>query len=273
MNMNNKNSNESNENNKSDKNNENNENINKDIKIINGDCLIEMKNIEDKSIDLVLCDLPYGITKNKWDIVLDFDKLWNEYERIIKNNGIIILFGNQPFTSKLILSNLKMFKYTLVWEKNKFSDFLNAKKKILKIHEDIVIFYKKSGVYNPQFTYDKPYKRSNTQKSIDKQTNYNEYKESKMIESVDGKRYPTSVLFFNRVENGLHPTQKPVELLEYLIKTYSNENSLVLDNCMGVGSTLIACMNTKRKCIGIEINNDYYNIAKTLVEKNEKKLL
>lgn len=241
------------------------EDENTKIKLINGDCFIEMKKIKEKTVDLILCDLPYGITKNKWDIVLDMDKLWLEYDRIIKDNGIIVLFGNQPFTSRLIMSNLKMFRYTLVWEKNKFSDFLNAKKKILKIHEDIIIFYKKSGIYNPQFTYDKPYKRTNSQKSIDKQTNYNNYKEKKDIESKDGKRYPTSVLYFERVEKGYHPTQKPVKLLEYLIKTYSNENCLVLDNCMGVGSTAIACKNTNRRFIGIEIDEKYYEISKTLV--------
>lgn len=240
---------------------------NGDIKIINGDCFTEMKKIENKTVDLILCDLPYGLTKNKWDVVLDMDILWKEYKRVINDKGIIILFGNQPFTSKLIMSNLDDFKYTLVWKKNKFSDFLNAKKKILKIHEDIVIFYKKTGgIYNPQFHYEEPYKRHNTQQAIDKQTNYNKYKESKVIESVDGKRYPTSVLSFNRVEKGKHPTQKPVDLLEYLIKTFSNENSLVLDNCMGVGSTVIACINTKRRCIGIEIDNNYFNICKTEID-------
>ena len=244
------------------------ENIKVNINLIHGDCLIEMKKLESKTIDLILCDLPYGITHNKWDKVLDFDLLWNEYKRIIKDTGIIILFGNQPFTSQLIMSNLEMFRYTLVWKKNKFSDFLNAKKKILKIHEDIIIFYKKTGgVYNPQFSYEKPYTRiNNKEKVIDTKTNYNVYKENIINESKDGKRYPTSVLFFDRVEKGEHPTQKPIDLLEYLIKTFSNENSLVLDNCMGVGSTPIACFNTKRNCIGIEINETYFNIAKNKIK-------
>ena len=146
------------------------ENIKMDL--YNEDCLVKMKDIQNKSIDMILCDLPYGCTKNKWDIIIPFDKLWLEYNRIIKNNGAIVLFGSQPFTSLLIVSNLKMFRYCLVWEKNKFSDFLNAKRKPMKTNEDICIFYKKQPTYNPQFTYGDPYKRWNTQKTVDKQTYY-----------------------------------------------------------------------------------------------------
>jgi len=233
-------------------------------KLINGDCLIEMKNIETKSIDLILCDLPYGMTKNSWDAVIPFDKLWIEYNRIIKDNGAIILFGSQPFTSIMITSNLPMFRYSLVWEKNKFSDFLNAKRKPMKTNEDIAIFYKKQPTYNPQYWYSTPYTRWNTQSAVDKQTNYGSHKEN-FVESLDGKRLPTTVLKFNRVERPKHPTQKPVDLLEWLIKTYTNEGDVVLDNCMGVGSTGVACKNLKRSFIGIELEKKYYEIAVELI--------
>ena len=230
------------------------------ITLYNNDCLIQMQSIEDKSIDMVLCDLPYGMTKNKWDSVIPFEKLWKEYHRIIKENGAIVLFGSQPFTSLLVTSNLKYFRYSLVWEKNKFSDFLNAKRKPMKVNEDILIFYKKQPTYNPQYWFSTPYTRWNTQQAVDKQTNYGSHKEN-IAESKDGKRLPTTVLKFNRVERPEHPTQKPVDLLEWLIKTYSNENETILDNCMGVGSTGIACKNLKRNFIGIEIEKKYYDIA------------
>lgn len=238
---------------------ENNANYN----IINGDCLIEMKNIQDKSIDMILCDLPYGMTKNAWDVVIPFDKLWSEYNRIIKDNGAIVLFGSQPFTSIMITSNLKMFRYCLVWEKNKFSDFLNSKRKPMKTNEDIAVFYKKQPTYNPQYWYSTPYTRWNTQTAVDKQSNYGTHKEN-YVQS-DGKRLPTTVLKFNRVERPQHPTQKPTDLLEWLIKTYTNENDLVLDNCMGVGSTGVACKNIKRRFLGIELENKYYEIAKKYI--------
>jgi site-specific DNA-methyltransferase (adenine-specific) len=228
--------------------------------LINGECIQEMKKIEDKSIGLILCDLPYGMTKNKWDTCIPFQDLWKEYERIIKDNGAIILFGSQPFTSLLITSNLNMFRYCLVWEKNKFSDFLNAKRKPMKINEDIAIFYKKQPTYNPQYWYSTPYTRWNTQDAVNKQTNYGSHKEN-FVESKDGRRLPTTILKFNRVERPEHPTQKPVELLEWLIKTYSNETDKILDNCMGTGSTGVACMNTNRGFIGIELDKKYYDIA------------
>ena len=234
------------------------------FKIINGDCLVEMKKIKDKSIDMILCDLPYGMTKNSWDIVIPFDKLWDEYNRIIKDNGAIVLFGSQPFTTLMISSNLKMFRYCLVWEKNKFSDFLNSKRKPMKTNEDIAIFYKKQPTYNPQYWYSTPYARWNTQSAVDKQSNYGTHKEN-YVESSDGKRLPTTVLKFNRVERPVHPTQKPTDLLEWLIKTYTNENDIVLDNCMGVGSTGIACKNINRKFVGIELEHKYYESAKNSI--------
>ncbi len=248
----------------------------KDILLINGDCLIEMKKIKDKSIDMILCDLPYGMTKNNWDIIIPFDKLWDEYSRIIKIKGAIVLFGSQPFTTKLISSNYKDFRYTLVWEKNKFSDFLNASRKPMKTNEDICIFYKKLPTYNPQYWYSTPYKRWNTQDAVDKQTNYGGHKKN-VSESKNGKRLPTTVLKFNRIERPAHPTQKPIDLLEWLIKTYTNENDIVLDNCMGVGSTCVASKNIKRKCIGIELEKKYFDIAQQYINdrsfgvKNKKK--
>lgn len=235
------------------------------ITLYNGDCMTEMKMIEDASIDMILCDLPYGMTKNSWDVVIPFDKLWEQYNRIIKDNGAIVLFGSQPFTSLMIVSNLKNFRYSLVWEKNKFSDFLNSKRKPMKVNEDIAIFYKAQPVYNPQYWYSTPYKRWNTQEAVNKQTNYGSHKEN-VVESKDGRRLPTTVLKFNRVERPEHPTQKPVDLLEWLIKTYTNTGAIILDNCMGVGSTGVACKNTNRSFIGIEINEDYFDIAKKRME-------
>lgn len=229
-------------------------------KLIHGECLAEMKNMPDSSIDMILCDLPYGITKNSWDVVIPFNELWKEYKRIIKDNGAIVLFGSQPFTSLMITSNLEMFRYSLVWEKNKFSDFLNAKRKPMKTNEDIVVFYKKQPTYNPQYWYSTPYTRWNTQSAVDKQTNYGSHKEN-YVESKDGRRLPTTVLKFNRIERPQHPTQKPVDLLEWLIKSYTNEGDTVLDNCMGAGSTGVACKKIKRNFIGIELDKKYFDIA------------
>lgn len=241
---------------------------NTNYNLINGDCLIEMKKITDKSVDMILCDLPYGMTKNVWDVVIPFDKLWDEYNRIIKDNGAIVLFGSQPFTSLMVTSNIHMFRYCLVWEKNKFSDFLNSKRKPMKTNEDIAVFYKKQPTYNPQYWYSTPYTRWNTQTAVDKQSNYGTHKENYV--KSDGIRLPTTILKFNRVERPLHPTQKPTDLLEWLIKTYTNENDVVLDNCMGVGSTGVACKNCKRKFIGIELEQKYYEIAKERILHNTK---
>ena len=235
--------------------------------LINGDCLEVMKSIESNSVNLILCDLPYGVTKNKWDVIIPFDKLWEQYNRIIKDNGAIILFGSQPFTTMLISSNMKDFRYCLVWEKNKFSDFLNAKRKPMKTNEDICIFYKKQPTYNIQYWYSTPYERWNTQKAVNKQTNYGSHKEN--VAKSDGKRLPTTVLKFNRVERPAHPTQKPVELLEWLIKSYTNEGDIVLDNCMGVGSTGIASKKNNRNFIGIELDETYYNKAVEFIQNQE----
>ena len=221
-----------------------------------GDCLELMKEIPDKSIDMILCDLPYGTTKNKWDSVIPLNKLWKQYERIIKDNGAIVLFSQMPFSAELVHSNLKLFKYEWIWQKDNGTGFLNAKKMPLKIHENILVFYKKLPLYNPQMrTGFKPYKCKQGRHS----TNYGAYEQGHITES-NGERYPIDIIKFKK-DSGLHPTQKPVELLEYLIKTYTNEGETVLDNCMGSGSTGIACINTNRSFIGYELNEEYFSIA------------
>ena len=227
------------------------------IDLRQGDCLELMKDIPDNSIDMILCDLPYGTTTNKWDSIIPLDKLWNEYERIIKDNGAIVLFSQMPFTIELVHSNFKLFRYEWIWEKENATGFLNAKKMPLKIHENILVFYKKLPTYNPQMrTGFKPYKCKQGRHS----TNYGLYEQGHITES-NGERYPIDIIEFKK-DTGLHPTQKPVALLEYLIKTYTNENDLVLDNCMGSGSTGVACVNTGRNFIGIELDENYFNIAK-----------
>lgn len=234
------------------------------MKLLNGDCLELMKRIEDKSIDMILCDLPYGTTACSWDSVIPFKDLWKQYERIIKDNGAIALFGSEPFSTKLRSSNLKIYKYDWIWQKPKGSGFLSAKKRPLKNHEIISIFYKKQPTYNPQMTKGKPYKN--------KQGYIGEYLKSstKRVETENhGTRYPVTVQPF-KLNTGLHPTQKPVELLEYLIKTYTNEGETVLDNCMGSGSTGVACINTNRNFIGIELEEKYFKIAKERIEETKR---
>jgi site-specific DNA-methyltransferase (adenine-specific) len=249
------------------------------IKLLQGDCLELMKNIPDKSIDMILCDLPYGTSACKWDSIIPFDKLWNQYNRIIKDDGAIVLFGNQPFTSKLIISNLNMYKYNWVWIKDNATNFLNKKYQAGKITEDICVFgkmatsYSKKGnmKYFPQFTEGKPYKTTN---NVERRTNaVIRSTITNVITDNKGTRLPNNVLYFNRDKDKVHPTQKPVALLEYLIKTYTNENEIVLDNCMGSGSTGIACLNTNRTFIGMELDENYFNIAKERIEKREKELL
>ncbi len=236
------------------------------IDIRQGDCLELMKDIPDKSIDMVLCDLPYGTTRNKWDSVIPLNKLWKQYERIIKDNGAIVLFSQMPFSAELVHSNLKLFKYEWIWQKDNGTGFLNAKKMPLKIHENILVFYKKLPLYNPQMrTGFKPYKCKQGRHS----TNYGAYEQGHITES-NGERYPIDIIKFKK-DSGLHPTQKPVELLEYLIKTYTNEGETVLDNCMGSGSTGVACINTNRNFIGYELDEHYFQIAKERLEQHECK--
>lgn len=241
----------------------------KDIELWHGDCLELMKDIEDKSIDLILCDLPYGTTACKWDVVIPFDKLWEQYKRVIKDNGAIVLFGRQPFTSLLINSNLKMFRYEIIWEKEKGTDFGNANRKMLYAHENIEVFYKKQPTFNKQMLKGKPYIKKNGKNNDKDDLNFGSDNSGLYIN--DGERTPTSVLKFARDNmhkgKNLHPTQKPIALLEYLIKTYTNENELVLDNTMGSGSTGVACVNTNRRFIGIEKDDKFFEIAKERILK------
>lgn len=316
------------------------------IDLRQGDCLEVMKDIPDKSIDMILCDLPYGTTACKWDIVIPFDKLWEQYERVIKVNGAIVLFGSQPFSSKLVSSNIENFSHQWIWKKNKSSNFQLSKKMPLKITEDILVFYFNYDKYDFRRKYfeqvlkfigkkkteilketnqglDHCFRINSLQFDIPTEENYNlliakykidkmknfityselsKYKriynpqgikkpEKRIIESNIGKagklnqcsslnkrfyyereyiNYPLNILEFDKEVKTVHATQKPVALLEYLIKTYTNENDIVLDNCMGSGSTGIACVNTNRNFIGIELDEKYFNIAKERIEKYMK---
>ena len=230
------------------------------IKIKQGDCLELMKEIPDKSIDMVLCDLPYGTTSCKWDIIIPFELLWKQYNRIIKDNGAMVLFSKQPFTTKLINSNLKDFKYTLIWEKDNHDNPLMAKKRFLNITEDICIFYKKQCVYNPQgiVKINRITKQGRGESLSQKNKRNSQY-----IQQYTN--YPKNILKFKRDLPSIHPTQKPVALLEYLIKTYTNEGDIILDNCMGSGSTGVACVNTNRNFIGFELDKKYFEIAKNRI--------
>ena len=240
--------------------------------IINGDCHELMKDIPDKSIDMILCDLPYGVTQNKKDIIIPFDKLWNEYERIIKDKAAILLFGQGTFYIDLVNSNRKLFRYDLIWDKQLTSGFLNAKRMPLRQHEQIAVFYKKLPTYNPQFKQGKPLhsKGISYKNKEHKNQNYGEFQITDDSRKGCTEKYPSSILSFPKPHPSisLHPTQKPIELCEYLIKTYSNEGDVILDNCMGSGTTGIACMNTNRYFIGIEINPEYYRIAEQRIKES-----
>ena len=242
-------------------------NLEEKINLLHGDCLELMKNIPNKTIDMILCDLPYGTTRNKWDTPIDLNKLWEQYNRIIKDNGAIVLFAQTPFDKILGCSNIKMLRYEWIWEKTTATGHLNAKKMPMKAHENILVFYKKLPTYNPQKTTGhKPV--HNYTKHQDDGSNYGK---TKVGVSGGGstERYPRSIQVFktDKQKAALHPTQKPVELLEYLIKTYTNENEVVLDNCMGSGSTGVACINTNRRFIGMEIEEKYFEIAKDRILK------
>ncbi|KRN95533.1 DNA-methyltransferase [Furfurilactobacillus siliginis] len=239
-----------------------------DINLLHGDCLELMKDIPDGSVDMILADLPYGTTSNKWDVVIPFEPLWKQYERIIKNEGAIVLFGQEPFSSRLRLSNDKMYRYDFVWEKSRATGFYNANKMPLRCKENITIFYKHLPTYNPQKTKGSPYYHKATKNRSG--SNYSSTSKSTDTKS-DGDRYPRDIIKFNNViRNISHPTQKPVPLLEYLIKTYTNENETVLDNCMGSGSTGVACVNTKRSFIGMELDDEYFKIASSRIEDVEQ---
>jgi site-specific DNA-methyltransferase (adenine-specific) len=244
--------------------------------ILHGDCLELMKDIPNGSIDMILCDLPYGTTACKWDVIIPFDKLWEQYERIIKLNGAIVLTASQPFTSYLITSNIKLFKYALVWSKKMTSGFANAKYQPMKSHEDVLVFCKSKTVYNPQMVkrLEAELKRL-SHKSVN--TTSSEHTKS-MIGKSNNRydnlyKYPNSIINIVAVMNNggeklPHPTQKPVALFEYLIKTYTNEGDLVLDNCAGSGTTAIACLNTNRQFIVMEKEQKYFDIILKRVKEH-----
>lgn len=247
-----------------------------DIKLYNADCLEIMKSIPDKSIDLILCDLPYGVTQNKNDIVIPFQPLWKQYERVIKDNGAILLFCQGTFYIDLVNSNRKLFRYDLIWDKKLTSGFLNANRMPLRQHEQIAVFYKKLPTYNPQFTIGSPLhsKGINYKNKGIKNQNYGQFKVTDDLRAGSTEKYPTSILSFAKPHPSVtqHRTEKPVELLEYLIRTYSNEGDTVLDNCAGSMSTVIAAINTNRKCIAIEKDEYCFKIGKERVKKHLEKI-
>jgi DNA modification methylase len=239
------------------------------IWLMQGDCLERMKEIPDGSVDMVLADVPYGTTQNKWDAIIPLEPMWEQLKRIIKPNGVIVMTASQPFTSVLVCSNLSMFKYDWVWRKPKGTGHLNAKKQPMRDKEDVLVFYKKQPTYNPQMIKGTPYKdkagkdhSSNTSMT----GSYGKYTNKR--EDNGGWRYPKQVQEFGVVERDtLHPTQKPVALMEYLIKTYTNEGETVLDFTIGSGTTGVAAKNLNRKFIGIELDETYFNIAKDRIHK------
>jgi site-specific DNA-methyltransferase (adenine-specific) len=243
------------------------------INLIQGDCLEKMKDIPDKSIDMILADLPYGETGNKWDKKLDFKLLFNEYRRIIKENGCIALNGTIKFGFELINIASDLYKYEWIWEKDNGTNAPNVNYQPFRVHEYIFIFGKGRVTngsripmkYSPQKTEGKPY----CQKSGRISDNWKGGLNNIITNNIDGQRHPKTIQHFNRDKDGLHPTQKPVALMEYLIKTYTNENDLVLDNCMGSGSTGVACLNTNRNFIGIELDEKYFEIAKNRIENHK----
>jgi DNA modification methylase len=228
------------------------------VELLHGDCLELMSGIPDGSVDMILCDLPYGTTQCKWDSVIPFEPLWEQYKRVIKSGGAIVLTASQPFTSALVMSNPAWFRYCWVWEKDRATGFFDANRRPLRAHEDVVVFCEKGAPYNPQFWYSTPYV---TKSAAGAKHIYSDGIDRTPTISKDGRRFPRTVQRFN-CDSGLHPTQKPVALMEYLIKTYTNPDDLVLDNCMGSGTTGVACVNTGRKFIGIEKDDKYFDVAR-----------
>jgi len=231
-------------------------------KIYNEDCLVGMSKIDDKSIDAIICDLPYQRTQNKWDAIIPFEPLWQHYNRIIKDNGAIILFADGLFMADLMNSNRKNWKYNLIWNKVLTSGFLNANRMPLRQHEEICVFYKKQTVYNPQKVKGNPNHSKGKPKDCDN-NNYGSYEFVDNKELQGDMKHPTSILTFSKPHPSVmkHPTEKSLECLEWLIKTYTNEGETVLDNCIGSGTTAVGCLNTNRSYIGFELDENYYNIA------------
>jgi len=245
------------------------------IELYKGDCLELMKEIHDSSINLILCDLPYGTTDCSWDVIIPFESLWEQYRRVLTKCGAVILFGSQPFTSLLVTSNIKWFKYCLVWDKNKCGSPGLAKIRPMKVHEDIAVFAPGRTVYNPIMENGQPYSRkSKSPEGYVGRVNTHGYGMKPRREfSNDGVRYPKSIIRISRdfsAQQQVHPTQKPVALGEYLIRTFSNEGDTVLDNCMGSGTTGVACVNTNRNFIGMEKDAGYFEIAKQRIEDTQK---
>lgn len=233
------------------------------ITLHNGDCIDLMDFIESGSVDMIFCDLPYGTTVCKWDAIIPFDIIWKHYLRIIKDNGAIVLTSSQPFTSALIMSNPALFKYEWIWQKTHPKGHLNAKKQPMRAHESVLIFYKNQPTYNPQKTHGHNRKVAKTS-YVKEHTGNSVYgRESRDTNYDSTERYPLSVQVFANADltQVLHPTQKPVSLVEYMIKTYSNEGELILDNCSGSGTTGVACLNLKRKCILMEKDEAYFNVS------------
>lgn len=243
-------------------------------KIYLGDCLKLMQDIPEKSIDCIICDLPYGTTSCQWDILIPFDKLWEQYDRIIKDNGAVLLFGQEPFSSFVRMSNLKNYKYDIYWQKERITNIQQAKRRVGKNVETISIFYKKQCTYNPQMlNYDGPHRGNKIKDGkLGKLTDNNMKRPYEYVDT--GKRYPTQVWKFKRdiLTSNLHPTQKPLLLIEELVKTFTNEGDTVLDNCMGSGTTAIACLKEKRHFIGMELNKEYYDIACERIKKEQSEI-
>ena len=239
----------------------------KDIELWQGDCLDGMKRIPDGSVDMILCDLPYGTTSNKWNSIIPMDALWEQYELVINAKGAIVLTASQPFTTKLISSNMNLFKYTWVWNKKKAGNFMLAKYQPMKIHEDIVVFSKEPHNYYPIKT---PREKIKVSKNYGFGDNFGNSKNDGLARSYTHRNPQSIIEVSNASQKGkIHPTQKPVALFEYLIKTYTSEGDMVLDNCMGSGTTGVACKNLNRKFIGIELDETYFNLAKERIESAE----
>ncbi len=264
------------------------------IRLLKGDCLKLMEKEPDKRIDMILGDLPYGTTKCDFDKTIPYEPLWKQYKRIIKDNGVICLFSQQPFTTDLIMSNRKMFRYEIIWNKTLPTGFLNAKKMPMRYHENICVFYKHLPTYNPQMRMVKRNDMGRERRNGGKAEQYNEFRNDDWRWVETGERYPSDVLEYDLPEeledvvkfsnwNGAlfgntdktvkHPTAKPVDMLEYLIKTYTNEGDTVLDNCMGSGSTGVACVNTNRNFIGMELEEKYFEIAKERIGEARKLMM
>jgi DNA modification methylase len=246
------------------------------VKLLHGDCLELMKDIPDKSVDMILCDLPYGTTQCSWDTVIPFEPLWEQYKRIIKDNGAIVLFGSEPFSSALRMSNIKLYKYDWYWNKVQGTGFSAVKKQPMRVIETISVFYKKPPIYNPQMEKREKVIDSRNWKQNKRISENSRFTstDNSLSQKIYDKKYPVNLLNINKASNEcnnskrVHPTQKPVALLEYLIKTYTKEGETVLDNCMGSGSTGVACVNTNRNFIGIELDDKYFKIAKERIESH-----